>query len=187
MVESFPTPELETLRKVITLLVQTNIPYMLTGSMALNFYGHPRATNDFDIVIQVGKQSAQNLYELFRNDFYVSEEAIREALAHDRLFNLIDEKTVFKVDLIVGKDDDFSREQFLRRQPKEVLGLKAYVISPEDLILSKLEWSKESRSEMQERDIRTMMSLLTGKLDFAYMERWATQRGYLERLKSFYA
>jgi len=181
------TPELRTLKRVIERLDRASIPYMLTGSMALNFYGHQRATDDFDIVIEVQRGDDKKLFNLFRSGFYVTEEGIREALEHQRLFNILDEETIFKVDLIVRKDDGLARSQFSRRLLKEFMGLKAYVISPEDLILSKLEWSRESRSEMQERDIRNLFSVLKEKLDLSYLEKWAAVKGLLEELKSFYA
>ena len=43
-------------------------------------------------------------------------------------------------------------------------------VSIEDLILSKLEWSRESRSEQQRRDISL---LVEAPLDRAYLDEWA--------------
>ncbi|MBI2083074.1 MAG: hypothetical protein HYT76_05850 [Deltaproteobacteria bacterium] len=180
------SPELKTLERVIERLNRASIPYMLTGSMALNFYGHPRATNDFDIVIEVESRDTERLITIFQDGFYISREAVQEALNLERMFNILDEETIFKVDLIVRKNDPFSREQFQRRRLKELGSIKGYVISPEDLILAKLEWSKESRSEMQERDIRNLVTLLSDELDYSYLERWAERLGFLERLKQYY-
>ncbi len=180
------SPELKTLKRVVERLDNASIPYMLTGSMALNFYSHPRATNDFDIVIEVSRKDEDRLLKLFQDGFYITREAVHEALSAGRMFNIMDEESIFKVDLIVKKNDPFSKMQFSRRQPKEFEGIRINVISPEDLILSKLEWSRESLSEMQERDIKNLMTLLAKELDYPYMEQWAIRIGCLERLKGFY-
>lgn len=187
MTPSVELPELKTLKKVIERLDQAAIPYMLTGSMALNFYGHPRATNDFDIVIEVWRQDEERLFSLFQDGFYVTRESIHEALQFERLFNVIDEETIFKVDFIIRKNDPLSRGQFQRRQLRKLGGVRAYLISAEDLILSKLEWSRESLSEMQERDIKNLVRILGDGLDYRYLEDWAARLGQMERLKRFYA
>ena len=85
-------PELKTLQRVVGLLEQAGIPYMLTGSMALNVYGHPRATNDFDIVIEIETRDENRLLALFEENYYVSRDAIRQALAQESLFNIIDNR-----------------------------------------------------------------------------------------------
>ena len=175
-----------TLWKVIDRLDQASILYMLTGSMALNVYGHARATNDMDIVVQISDQNVQKLFRLFEKDFYVSQEAIKEAVANESLFNIIDNETVFKVDLIVAKKDSFSKQQFDRRREIKIGNRTIFVISPEDLILSKLEWSQESLSEIQENDIKNIMRVLDKGLDKKYLETWASARGLKERLKKIY-
>lgn len=45
-------------------------------------------------------------------------------------------------------------------------------MSIEDLILSKLEWSSESRSEQQRRDIA---QLLEAPFDRVYLNEWSTR------------
>lgn len=179
--------EFPTLWKVINRLEKAGIPYMLTGSMAVNIYGHSRATNDFDIVIQIGSHHIKMLSSLFEKDFYMSEEAMQEALRLQGMFNVIDNETIFKVDFIIAKDDPFSKQQFGRRQAIKVADKIIYIISPEDLILSKLEWSKESLSELQENDIKNILRILGRTLDKQYLEKWATVKGLNDRLKNLYA
>jgi hypothetical protein len=47
------TNELDILKQVCQGLEQANIPYMLTGSLAANFYTVPRMTRDIDIIIEI--------------------------------------------------------------------------------------------------------------------------------------
>lgn len=179
--------DFSTLWKVIRRLDQASIPYMLTGSMALNAYGHVRATNDIDIVIQVSAAEKEKIVPLFEKDFYISKEAVLEALNTETMFNVIDNETIFKVDFIIAKQDSFSKQQFQRRREILLDAQKIYVISPEDLILSKLEWSRESFSEMQERDIQNILRVQKGNLDQKYLETWADQKGFRKRLDQLYA
>lgn len=183
---SFPT-ELPTLWKVIERLDRASIPYMLTGSLALNFYGHVRATNDIDMVIQVHPSDANRIYQLFAKDFYVAQVAIDEALNHEGMFNVIDNEHVFKVDLIVAKKDPFSQQQFARRRLISIGDRKISVITPEDLIIAKLEWSQESLSQLQENDIRNIIKASGKMLDRKYLDEWSEQRGVKRRLERIYA
>lgn len=160
---------------------------MLTGSMALNFYGHPRATNDFDIVIEVQKKDVDLLFDLFKSDFYISADAVSQALSSEGIFNIIDNDSVFKIDLIVRKKDPFSNEQFERRRTKQLGDLIIHVISPEDLILAKLIWAQNSGSELQMRDIKNILHILGNQLDKNYIEKWAKQLGVSKQLEDMYA
>lgn len=96
MTQKLQAPDFPTLWKVVDRLERVGIDYMLTGSMAVNVYGHARATNDFDMVIQVGLGDVKNLSKLFEKDFYINEETVREAIRHESMFNIIDNETVFK-------------------------------------------------------------------------------------------
>jgi hypothetical protein len=66
------------------------------------------------------------------------------------------------------RDTDIVAVQY----PVDIDGQPVWLIAPEDLVLSKLVWSKDSRSELQLRDIRSIIALQPG-LDWAYMNRWA--------------
>lgn len=184
---SAPALEFPTLWKVIDRLDKAGIEYMLTGSLALNFYGHIRATNDIDIVIQVGPTDASRIYQLFREDCYINEDSVTKAIAQKGLFNIIDNEDVFKVDFIVAKDNAYANIQFERRHKINIDEKRVLcVIAPEDLIISKLEWSQKSLSEMQENDIRNILKISADSLDKLYLDTWAERQGVKERLEQIY-
>ncbi len=81
--------EIEVLRDVMQRLEASAIPYMLTGSMALNFYAEPRMTRDIDFVVELGSEDAHRLVRLFHPDYYISYESVRDSIARQSLFNLI--------------------------------------------------------------------------------------------------
>ena len=94
-----------------------------------------------------------------------------EALARRSQFNVIDQATGWKADLIVIKRRPYSRAEFDRRTPGSAMGANALVVSSEDSVLSKLEWASKSESERQLRDVAGILSVGTD-LDLHYIEYW---------------
>lgn len=166
--------ELEVLRIVGERLEAAQLPYMLTGSFAMAYYGKPRMTRDLDIVVALREDRITDLLASLSPDFYVDAASARLAVISQRLFNLMHFDTGIKVDLIVRKDAEYRQVEFARRQAVQMHGVKTWIVSREDLILSKLVWAKDSKSELQRRDVRT---LLDESMDRAYLERWASQLG----------
>ena len=75
------------------------------------------------------------------------------------MFNLIHNESVIKVDFVVRKSDSYRQEEFARRMTITLDDFQTWIVSREDLILSKLLWAKDSKSEMQQRDVRTCLLL----------------------------
>jgi len=172
--------ELDVLKIVAERLESANIRYMVSGSVAANFYTTPRMTRDIDIIIDIGKNDAVRLYSLFADDFYVDLDLIKNAV-HDRhMFNIIHNEGIVKVDFIIRKDTEYRRLEFERRQSIVFEGLEIDITSPEDLVISKLYWSKDSLSEIQLRDVKNLLSTVTN-IDTNYIEKWVAKLG-LDRI-----
>ena len=163
------TAELDVLRDVSGRLQGAGIPYMLTGSLAMSYYAEPRMTRDIDLVVELGRRDVERVVSLFAPDYYLSAEAVSEAIRNASMFNLVHVESVVKVDLVIRKDSAYRKHEFTRRREIEVDGFKTWVASREDLILSKLHWAKDSRSEMQLQDVR---NLLATSCDWEYLHRW---------------
>lgn len=170
------TAEMALLLDVASRLRAAGIEYMMTGSMAMAVYSTPRMTRDIDIIIQVSLGDIDELVSLFKNDFYIDEQRVREAVRDRGMFNAIHSETVIKVDFIVRKDDEYRIEEFARRQTVEIEGVPVSVASVEDLVLSKLVWAKQSYSELQLRDVRQMLRTASD-IDVEYVRRWSTALG----------
>lgn len=160
--------EIDVLRDVSARLEKAGLDFMLTGSVAMNFYAEPRMTRDIDIVVRLTAESAPLVEKAFSGDYYLSPEAIREAISHDSMFNLIHEESITKVDFIIRKESPYRVAEFERRRRLEVEDFWTWIVSKEDLIISKMEWAKESHSSQQLADIRNLLS--SGCDDF-YLER----------------
>lgn len=166
--------ELDIVRDVSQRLDRAGIAYMLTGSMAMNYYAQPRMTRDIDVVVALAPADADKIVDLFRADYYVSEEAVRDAISAESIFNLIHNESVIKVDCIVRKNTPYRRVEFDRRKQIKIDDFSTWIASKEDLIISKLFWAKDSGSEIQMRDVQNLVA--TGS-DVAYIDNWTKDLG----------
>ncbi|MCY7344614.1 MAG: hypothetical protein LH614_00180 [Pyrinomonadaceae bacterium] len=151
-----------------------DIAYMLTGSMAMMRYTVFRQTADIDIIIELSEKDKSQFINVLEPDYYVPHQAVSRAIEANRMFNVIHQDTAFKVDCVLKKKTDFQKSAFERREKTDYYGRDVWVISKEDLILSKLWWAKDSRSEMQIRDIKNLMR---AGFDAAYAEKWIDELG----------
>jgi len=119
-------------------LNRAQIAYLLTGSMASNYWGIPRTTHDLDFVVQLPVQSIPSLLHEFRDDFYLDEPAVRAALAPPYQFNAIDRRSALKIDFWMLRSDPFEISMFERRLRVSFLGELTWIATTEDVILHKL-------------------------------------------------
>ena len=171
--------EEEAVSRLVRRLEALGIPYMIAGSVASSHHGLPRATNDADIVFDPSPEALEALLAALAADgYYADARTAREALRARRLFNVIDPETAFKVDLIVRKERPFSREEFARRERRELGGLVVSIATPEDTILSKLEWARKAGgSERQLADALGVLQVCGDKIDRTYVGKWAAALG----------
>jgi len=174
------TPELLALSDVCARLHVAGIEYMLTGSLAMSFYARPRMTRDIDLVIALEAAEAERLTAALGADYHADAEALAAAIGSARPWNVIHLPSVVKIDLIPRKDTPYRRAEFERRRRVELARVPLWIVSVEDLILSKLEWSRESRSEQQRNDVGL---LLQAPMDRAYLDDWAARLGLDKLLK----
>ena len=169
-----PYSIIEMLRDFVERVNALQIEYMVTGSFAMSAYGEIRTTRDIDIVVQIDERNVQPLTEAFGENYYLSDISIRRAIARRSMFNIVDNEHGAKIDCIVQKDNDFARESFGRRRMAKVSGVEFWTTTKEDLIVAKLNWARDSHSEMQIRDIA---NLTATEYDSEYVETWITSLG----------
>jgi predicted nucleotidyltransferase len=162
--------EIDILKFVCMKLNQAELPYMLTGSLAANFYAVPRMTRDIDLVIELLESDVDRFFEVFQHDFYVSKESIADSIRRGGMFNAIHQGSAMKIDFIVRKGSPYRLLEFQRRRQVELDGTQVWIVSPEDLIVSKLFWAKDSLSEMQLRDVRNLRNSMRD-LDDEYIRK----------------
>lgn len=175
--------QLAFLKLMATRLAGAGIPYMVTGSMALAVYAVPRMTRDIDLVVEVQTADVGRLVGLFAADCYIDETAVRDAVARRGMFNIIHNEWILKADFIVRKAEPYREVELARRRSVDIDGCPVSVVAPEDLLLSKLCWGRESGSELQRRDVEQLVRSAPG-LDWDYLAAWAAKLGVGDLLEA---
>ncbi|NJN23057.1 MAG: hypothetical protein HC812_20130 [Leptolyngbya sp. RL_3_1] len=152
------------------------IAYYLSGGIAAIFYGEYRTTQDADLVLNLDAEQLPALVTTLENlGFYVAgvDDAVGGRLA---TLQAIHTETLAKADLTLSGGDEFEIAKFARRR-LETLEQRGqlYLITPEDLVLSKLRWRQRSQSEKQWRDILGILKVQSTMLDLDYLQEWAVQ------------
>ena len=178
------TPEI-LLIEISKILNELKIPHAVTGGFAVVIWGKPRYTADIDIVIEFADKNIRPLAKkllAIDKDVYADEDMMREALEYHGEFNFIHPDTGLKVDFFVQDNKPYNKLKIKRAILRKINGQHIPFVSPEDLILSKLMWSKESMSQKQTEDMKSVIRNPKIKLDLKYLNGWAVKQGTIEIL-----
>lgn len=176
----------EVLQEIIAALSRLGIPYALGGSWASSLLGKMRFTHDADIMVEPFLDKATVFCASFGEDYYVSLPMIQDAIHRRSSFNIIHWPSGFKVDLFIRKERPFEAAVLARRRLHPLAeNVSVMLVSPEDIILLKLEWYRigGSTSERQMDDVQGVLQVQAGKLDHAYLDRWAADLGVSDLLQ----
>jgi hypothetical protein len=180
--------QIDVLLRVAGVLDEMQIPYFVVGSVASSIHGFSRATADVDIVADLRPENVSPLYTALKDECYVDEQAMRRAISLRRMFNLIHLDTMFKVDIYVTKDDEFSRQQFKMARRETLLPGEAgdvYISAPEETIPAKLRRHRRGGevSERQLSDVLGVLKVQRERLDLEYLREWAVRLEVLDLLE----
>jgi hypothetical protein len=171
---------IEVTLKVTAVFEQMGVPYLIGGSLASTLYGMIRTTQDSDIVAEMRPEHLRPFVVALQDEFYIDDEMIAEAIQRQASFNIIHRESMFKVDVFIPRPRPFLQSQLARVQTQTFTfenEISAKFASPEDTILSKLEWYRLGGevSERQWRDILGVLKTRAGELDLAYLNKWAAE------------
>ena len=173
---------MSTEREVLDRLDRLEIRHYVTGSWALSVHAEPRMTRDLDLVLDLDPADYERRIRPAFDDAYLVNDLVE--VGSRAIGGLVHRTEIVRVDLIIGRRDAWSRQAFERSRVVDHPGLgRAAVISPEDLILAKLEWSDRGSSELQLRDCRSVIRIAPD-LDWPYLERHAASLGVGALLES---
>lgn len=164
--------ELDILKDVTGRFDKLSIEYMLTGSLAISYYVQPRMTRDIDLVVEILPVMIERIEQIFKSDYYLSVESIKDAVKNEFIFNLIHNKSSIKIDCIIRKNEQYKIVEFERRKKIKLTDFHIFIVSKEDLIISKLFWIKEGNSELQKSDVK---NLLNSGFDREYLLNWVKE------------
>ena len=164
---------------VVRRLEALGVDYCITGSEALPRYGEPRQTADIDIVLAMPVGEFGRIRDAFQADYVVNEPTAVQGRA---MASVVALSGLGKADLILDRDDAWARSAMARREAWDHPRLgRVWVLSLEDLILAKMEWSG-GVSELQLRDCANLLRTNTPGVDWNYLERYARVLGVEELL-----
>ena len=169
----------DVVRYLLDLLEHMQLEYAVVGSYASSFWGEPRYTHDVDVVVDLPVDRVNEFCGWFPPDeWYVSERAVRDAVRRRHQFNIIHTNTSHKIDVMMVRGDEWSRQQLLRRQQILLLpDREGFTAHPEDVILGKLRYFQEGGSDKHLRDICAMIQTNNDAIDRDNVARWAEKLG----------
>ncbi len=176
------------LRHTTRTLDRLGLAYAIGGSVASSLHGVNRHTRDADLTVEPFPGREAEFAAVFPPpDYFAHVDAIRDAVRRRSTFNILHFPSGYKVDVFIRKDDPFEASAFARRGPYSLPDRPdepLMVHSPEDVVLFKLRWYRMGNevSEKQWTDITTVMRIQTGRLDDAYLDRWAADIGVADLL-----
>jgi hypothetical protein len=177
-----PTNYQAFVRSVIDTLEALGFVYMIGGSFASMYYSEPRTTVDIDIAIVLPLEEVGRLVDAFQAlGYYVSHDAIIDAIIHEQPFNIIDAEGGYKGDFFLLIEPTELERSALARRRREVYnpdsGAETCFYSPEDVIIYKLKYYLLGRMQKHLRDIAAMLIVRGETLDFGYIQQWAKEIG----------
>jgi len=174
----------EIMLAIVRALNQAAIPCMLVGSFASNYYGIVRSTQDADFVLQIEDLPVAHLRQILGPQFHLDAQAAFETITLGTHYVINHPASDFTVDLFLLRNDPYDQLSFRRRVLVPYGAGAAFVPSPEDVVITKLCWSKSGRRNKDIDDARAVLAVQQGKLDLAYMRKWCAQHGTLELLEN---
>jgi hypothetical protein len=170
----------DALVQVVRALQTCQVPYMLVGAFSSNAYGYPRATKDADIVIQYREGLLAKVCKLLGEDFWLDPQSGFE-LKTGSIRNIVTYiPTKFEIEFFRLGPDAHDQERFARRRKLELLELQIEAVIPtaEDVVIQKLRWQRDKDIA----DVRTVISIQSERLDWAYIQQWTEKHGTIELL-----
>lgn len=154
------------------------VPYAVGGSVASSVHGFPRSTMDVDLVAALRESHVSSFVAHLGDDFYYSEEAIRDAIARRDCFNVIELRTMLKADVFVARDDAHGELRRAREIETED-GHRFAVVTAEDIVAEKLRWFRlgGETSQRQWQDLLGVIEVQGGALDRAALRARCASMG----------
>jgi hypothetical protein len=180
---------IEAVRPIIKIFEELSISYYIGGSIASSLYGIARATLDVDLVADIKAEHVTPLKSSLENNYYIDEEMISEAIRQRSSFNFIHLETMIKIDVFIFSEEPYQNEVLKRKKMDTIqeggAGGEFYFCSPEDIILTKLQWYETGGrvSERQWLDIIGVLKIQGNLLDVDYLKRWAKKLQLVELLE----
>lgn len=173
------SPEASLMVRMADALSACNVSYMLAGSFSSNYYGIPRSTKDADFVVELRGGVGVDFMARLGDDFEADPQLSFETNTGTYRQIILHKESPFKVELFLLSSDPHDQARFRRRVSVEAFSRQLWLPTAEDVIVMKLRWARARDKD----DVRAVIGVQAGKLDWSYIERWCEQHGTKERLE----
>ncbi len=166
---------------VLDCLDAAKLPHMVTGGLAANHFGVPRATHDADIVIQMDSVNFANFARSLPLELSLDKQISFETITGSKRHIIALPKTNFRIELFFLGEDEHHQERFRRRIRAYLddIHRETWIPAAEDLIIQKLRWFRDKDRD----DLRNILAVQGDALDFAHIHQWCDVHGTRGRLE----
>jgi hypothetical protein len=174
--------------EVVRAFNAANVPYMVVGSLSSNVYGIPRSTNDADFVVELSDNALANITQRLGAGYSLDPQMSFETITATTRYRLKHVASAFLVELFLLSNDAHDRARFVRRCRTQFAGQDVFVPTPEDVIITKLRWSRHGNRSKDVDDVRGILSVRGENLDWNYLDGWCDIHGtlgLLEQIRMF--
>jgi hypothetical protein len=173
--------------EVVAALNELGIPYMAVGAISSNVHGIARLTNDADFVLQLAPGQLTTLAARLGPGYRLDPQGGFESVTFTTKYVIEVVGSGFKFELFDLSNDPHDQERFRRRVSGNVLGLTAWVPTPEDVVVQKLRWYQIARRRKDWDDVEGVLLVQGSELEWSYIESWCDRHGsreHLDRLRT---
>jgi hypothetical protein len=150
---------------------------MVVGSFSSNIYGIPRSTKDADFVIEAEGDAITRLAKEIGDGFLLDAQSSFETVTGTTAYRFTHRDSAFVIELFVLSADPHDAIRFSRRVRGSLDGHVIFVPTVEDVIVTKLRWSRHAHRQKDLDDVRGILAVQAGQLDLAYIRQWADTHG----------
>jgi hypothetical protein len=160
-------------RSILSVLIEkfkeNEIRYALMGGLALGLWGVGRSTVDIDFLVDRGDRSRiDHIMQELGYECKFKSENVSQYVSPLKIYGEVDFLHAFR---------EASLEMLVKAVEKDILegSLKIKVLKPEDLIGLKFQAIKNNplREQTDIEDIKALLSILGGNLDWSEIEEYA--------------
>jgi hypothetical protein len=163
--------------RLIDAFEKASVPYMLVGSYSSNYYGRPRSTKDADFVVQISSAQFTAVTAAIGADFRADPQMSFESVTMTMRYIIDHPASAFKIELFLLSDDEHDKSRFSRRRQVEFENRMAWLPSVDDVVITKLRWSKGGRRAKDIEDVQKVLAVRYAQLDLPYIRHWTDQHG----------
>lgn len=178
---------LEVVGAVLDVLERLHVDYMLVGSFSSNLYGTPRMTKDADFVLQASIVPVTAIAAALGSDFRLDPQITFETVTGTTRYRIEHGSTRFVVEFFELSADAHDQQRFARRREAALAGRAAFVPTAEDVVITKLRWSKQGARPKDVDDVANVLAVQRDALDLSYIRHWADLHGTRELFEKLWA